>query len=261
MPPRYVFVGGLHRSGTSLVASLIAAAPGVAAIASAPVPEQEGVYLQGAIPHTARHGIPGSFALDPAQHLTEASACNRHEVAQRIAAEWAPWFVPADAPLRVEKSPVNLLRARLYQQLFPTSLFVFVVRHPLAVARATAKWSVSDEAALLDHWEAAHALLLGDLPFLHNYLVLRYEDLASDSTHEIARLSAFLGVALPAPDAPIANRNRDYAGPPAAAAGPVARRFGYGDDPLALAPPQVAMGAHYFRSALAGMAHRDAAGR
>ena len=77
---RYVFAGGLHRSGTSLAARLMGALPGVAAIEGAPVPENEGVYLQGAIPHTARHGQPMQFATDPDQHLIEGCAWDRLDV-------------------------------------------------------------------------------------------------------------------------------------------------------------------------------------
>jgi hypothetical protein len=245
-PARYIFVGGLHRSGTTLVADLIAAADGVGSIAGAPVPEQEGVYLQGAIPHDALSGIPGRFAFDPDAHLTEANAYNRLDVARRIADEWDPWF-PADAPLRVEKSPVNLLRSRLYQCLFPTAMFVFVVRHPVAVARATAKWSDMTEAELVDHWERAHHLLAGDLPHLHNYAIVRYEDLATDPARELARIAALIGVAVPTPDGPMENRNAAYAGAPASV-GPVAASFGYGPD-LSVAAPRIDGGHHYYRSA------------
>lgn len=37
---RYVFVGALHRSGTSLVARLIGDLPGVSAINAAPAPAE-----------------------------------------------------------------------------------------------------------------------------------------------------------------------------------------------------------------------------
>jgi hypothetical protein len=244
---RYIFVGGLHRSGTTLIADLIASADGVGAIAGAPVPEQEGVYLQGAIPHDARSGIPGSFAFDPAAHLTEDSSYNRLEVARRMAAEWDPWF-PPDAKLRVEKSPVNLLRSRLYQCLFPTAMFVFVVRHPVAVARATAKWSDRSEAERVDHWEHAHALLASDLAHLHNYVIVRYEDLAADPVRELARIAALIGTTVPVPAAPIENRNAAYAGAPVSV-GPVAASFGYGPDLSVPTTPRIAGGHHYFRSA------------
>lgn len=188
---RYVFVGGLHRSGTSLTARLIAALPGVGAITSAPVPENEGVYLQGAIPHHAQSGRPMHFATDPAQHMTEDHPLNRLETCQRIAADWTPWY-PPDCIWRVEKSPVNLTRMRLLQQLFPMAHFVVVLRHPAMVAAAVAKWVDAPAAALIDHWLDAQDRMAGDLPFLHAVTVIRYEDLVRDPVRVQAGLAAFL---------------------------------------------------------------------
>ncbi|MCF7779666.1 sulfotransferase [Sulfitobacter sp. M220] len=209
-PHRYVFVGGLHRSGTSLVARLIGDLPGVSAINAAPVPEKEGVYLQGAIPHTARHGTPMHFATDPAQHHIEGSDFDRLETQMRLQRDWAPYF--AEAPWRVEKSPVNLTRMRLYQQLFPLSQFVVVTRHPEAVAAATSKWVDMDHATMMDHWLHAHDIVQQDLAYLHAVMTVRYEDLVADPTATLARLAAFLEVdTVPAPQ-DIRDGNHDYAG-------------------------------------------------
>lgn len=227
---RYVFVGGLHRSGTSLLARLIGAHPEVAAITGAPVPESEGCYLQGGIPHTAMHGRPMHFATDPAQHLIEGHPLDRLETRQRIEADWAPWFQP-DRPWRVEKSPVNLTRMRLYQQLFPLSQFVVIMRHPEAVADAVGKW-VSDPAPqLIDHWIAAHAQLAADLAWLHAVMVLRYEDLVADPDATLARVFAFLSL----PPIPTAEPLRDgNAGPGRARLdrrqADAAAHWGYGPD-------------------------------
>ena len=214
---RYCFVGGLHRSGTSLVAGLIGGLPGVSAIRDAPVPENEGVYLQGAIPHTAMHGRPLHFATDPAQHHVEGGAFDRAEVRDRLIADWAPWFDP-DAAWRVEKSPVNLTRTRLYQQLFPLSQFVVVIRHPQAVAGAMRKWGHGDERAAVDHWIAAHRVLAGDLDHLHAALVLRYEDLVARPDAWRGALARFLDLrqadAPPdraARDGAVRDGNADYA--------------------------------------------------
>lgn len=190
---RYVFVGGLHRSGTSVLARMIAALPGVSAIRDAPVPENEGCYLQGAIPHTALHGRPMHFATDPAQHMTEGHPLDRLETRLRLEADWQPWFDPAQ-PWRVEKSPVNLTRMRLYQQLFPLSQFVVIIRHPEAVAASVAKWVDDPAPALIDHWIAAHRQLRADLDHLHAAMVLRYEDLVARPDRAMAALAAFLDV-------------------------------------------------------------------
>lgn len=213
---RYVFVGGLHRSGTSLVARLLAQHPQVAAIAGAPVPENEGVYLQGAIPHTAQHGRPLHFATDPAQHLVEGCSYDTLDTRLRLEADWAPWFDPA-RPWRVEKSPVNLTRSRLYQQLFPLAQFVMVLRHPQAVAAAMAKWSDSPASQIIEHWLRAHERLADDLPYLHAVMVLRYEDVVLDPEATMQALYAFLQLAPPDPVADheplekIRNGNADYA--------------------------------------------------
>lgn len=227
-PHSYVFVGGLHRSGTSLVARMIGALPGVSAISGSGMPEDEGVYLQGAIPHTARHGAPMAFATDPAQHHVEGGPYDRLEVRQRIEADWAPWFAPA--PWRVEKSPVNLTRMRLYQQLFPRSQFVVVTRHPQVVAAAVAKWVDRPEADLVRHWLEAHRLVREDLTFLHAALVLRYEDVVAAPDRTRRALAAFLGTGAGEATEAVRDGNRDYPAPgplpPDLAAG--IADFGYG---------------------------------
>ena len=229
---RYCFVGGLHRSGTSLTARLIGGLDGVSAIDGAPVPENEGVYLQGAIPHTALHGRPAHFATDPAQHHVEGGPYDRLEVRDRLTADWAPWFDP-DAPWRVEKSPVNLTRTRLYQQLFPLSQFVLVLRHPQRVAAALRKWGHDDTDRTVAHWIAAHDRLADDLPHLHAALVVRYEDLVAGPGAHLAAFAAYLDRPVPdaAPDG-VRDGNAAYGDPGPLAAGTEARlaRWGYAGD-------------------------------
>lgn len=210
---RYVFVAGLHRSGTSLIARLIARLPGIAAIKDAPVPENEGVYLKGAIPHTARQRVPMHFATDPAQYLVEGCAWDRLEVRQRLEADWAPWFDPGS--WRVEKSPVNLTRMRLYQQLFPLSQFVVVIRHPQAVAAAVAKWTDASTGELIDHWVAAHRLVDDDLSFLHAAMVVRYEEVVARPDIAFGAFAAFLDLSgnSYAPEETIRNGNEEYGFP------------------------------------------------
>ena len=188
---RYVFVGGLHRSGTSLVARMLGSLSGVSSIENSGMPENEGVYLQGAISHTALDGRPMHFATDPAQHHVEGGRHDRLEVKQRLEADWSPWF--AEGNWRVEKSPVNLTRMRLYQQLFPRSQFVVVMRHPQAVAAAVSKWVEAPEEDHVSHWIAAHDLVWRDIEYLHAVLVLRYEEVVARPRAMRAALASFLG--------------------------------------------------------------------
>ena len=226
---RYVFVAGLHRTGTSLVARILASHPEVAAITNSPAPENEGCYLQGAIPHTAQHGIPGHYATDPAQHLIEGCAFDNLETRLRIENDWDRWFGPGDS-WRVEKSPVNLTRTRLYQQLFPTAQFVVVVRHPAVMAAALGKWLDAEPSDLVDYALDALDTLLDDLEHLHAAFVFRYEDLAC--VDRSGALWAFLGVPPAIHDITIRDGNADY--PKTVPLSPEqarrAARFGYGDN-------------------------------
>lgn len=210
-PPRYLFIGGLHRSGTSLVNRLANALPGAGGITGSDAPENEGVYLQGAIAHTAQSGRPMHFATNPAEHLTEDHPLNSLETKTRLENDWAPWFAP-DLRWRVEKSPVNLTRMRLLQQLFPMSQFIIVLRHPEAVAASVASWVDAPAEQLIDPWIAAQAQLLGDLPYLHAVMVLRYEDIVADTPKALRRIAAFLD--LPETSLPelISDGNQQYQG-------------------------------------------------
>ncbi|APE29413.1 sulfotransferase family protein [Aurantiacibacter gangjinensis] len=210
LPHRYVFVAGLHRSGTSLVARILGNHPQIASIENAPVPENEGCYLQGGIPHTALHGIPGEFATDPVQHLVEGCAFDTLETQQRIEHDWSNWFDSAK-PWRVEKSPVNLTRMRLYQNLFPTAQFIVVKRNPLKLAAAMAKWSQQSTEALIRYALDAYALADDDLRYLHAAMVVHYEELVEHPQQVAKALYAFLGLDCVELAEPIHDGNADYA--------------------------------------------------
>ena len=86
----FVFVAGLHRTGTSLLARILAAHPAVSAITDAPVPENEGCYLQGAIPHTALDGRP--VTTPPTRRSTTPNnrPGTRSETRRRLLEDWGP---------------------------------------------------------------------------------------------------------------------------------------------------------------------------
>ncbi len=179
----HVFVGGLHRTGTSLVARCLSAHPDIAGFRDTSVWEDEGQHLQDVLPAARRLGGPGSFAFHPDAHLTESSEWAVDETREALLRTWGPLWTPA--PWKLEKSPPNLLRGRLLLRLFPTARFVFTTRHPLAVALATRRMALSrrrmDLVELVRHWCVAHELLREDLPALQGRaVVLRLEELARE---------------------------------------------------------------------------------
>ena len=207
---RFVCVAGLHRTGTSLTARILSAHPSVSAISGSRMPEDEGCYLQGAIPHTALHGLPGHYATDPAQHWIEGSRLDTLETRNRLLADWTPWF-DADLPWWLEKSPVNLTRMRLLQQLLPGTHFIVLLRHPQAMAAALAKWSDRPPCELIDYALDAYDGMEADLAYLHAFCVVRYEDLVTRPDAVRTALLAFLELDDCGSDLTLRRGNAEYA--------------------------------------------------
>jgi Sulfotransferase family len=181
IPPTLVFVGGLHRSGTSLVHRCLASHPAVSGFSGTGVPEDEGQHLQTVYLQDFRLGGAGVFAFEREAQLTEASPLATAQNRARLIAEWGPHWRPG-AAVGVEKSPPNLVRMRFLQALFPSAVFVVVLRHPVAVAGATRKGRrrLLSYERLVHHWVACHAIAAGDAPRIRNLLIVRYEHLVAD---------------------------------------------------------------------------------
>ena len=118
-------------------------------------------------------------------------------------------FEKSVRPVLVEKSPNNLLMGRFLQSLYPGARLIVVMRHPVVVALAMAKWDplvvtrrgrrrVGFEG-YIRHWIRAHEILASDAPHLDHLLVLRYEHLVADPVTELERVRAFLDLDGPIP--------------------------------------------------------------
>ncbi len=195
LPERFVFVGGLHRSGTSLVHGCLAAHPDATGFSDTGVPEDEGQHLQTVYRPDYRFGGAGLFGLRAGAHLTERSPLASPESRERLLAEWGPHWRPG-AAVGLEKSPPNLLQSRFLQALFPNALFVMAVRHPAAVACATRKGRrlLLGYHHLVRHWLACHRILAEDAPFLERLEIVRYEHLVADPDRAMAPVFAAAGL-------------------------------------------------------------------
>ncbi|HET8600724.1 MAG TPA: sulfotransferase [Segeticoccus sp.] len=204
---RLVFVGGLHRSGTTPLAAALAKHPLISGLRDTGVPHDEGQHLQPVYPKAKVYAGSGHFAFAPAAHLTESSPLVSAENAQRLVSAWAPYW-DLSKPILVEKSPPNLIMGRFLQELFPDAVLVVVVRHPVVVALCNKKWRrlasrnirrYSTLTQLVEHWVHAHRILLEDASHLRNLVVVRYEDLVDCPGRELGRIQERLGLDEPIP--------------------------------------------------------------
>jgi hypothetical protein len=187
-----VFLAGLHRSGTTLLARLLAAHPEVSGFSGTGVPADEGQHLQSVYPPAKVYGGPGRFGFAPESHLTETSPLVSEESARKIFEEWSPHW-DLSRPLLLEKSPPNLLKMRFLQALFPDAAFVVIVRHPIPVSIPTARWRGTRRYdRMLEHWLRCHALFEADRDHLGRVHVLTYEQLVRDPAGELQGIFEFL---------------------------------------------------------------------
>jgi hypothetical protein len=208
---RFVFLAGLHRSGTTLLARLLAAHPEISGFSDTGVPADEGQHLQTVYPPAAVYGGPGRFGFAPKSHLTESSPLVSQESARRIFEEWSPHW-DLSRPVLLEKSPPNLLKTRFLQALYPDAAFVVIVRHPIPVSVPTAKWRGTRRYdRLFEHWLRSHALFEADREHLERVHVLTYEQLVCDPDGVLRGIFEFLELDPIAPSEPVeAGANEKY---------------------------------------------------
>jgi hypothetical protein len=207
---RFVFICGLHRSGTSVLHRVLQDSPEISGLTDTGVPEDEGQHLQSVFPRALDLGGPGRFAFHPASAMTEAAVRDLAQERATLLREWGAYF-DLGRRLLIEKSPPNLVRSRYLQALFPGARFVFILRHPVTVSIATEKYAPgASRMELMLHWHVAHEIMRRDLPHLRHALVVRYEDLTADFETHMKRIRAFIGIAPFATTETMSDRNSRY---------------------------------------------------
>lgn len=187
---RFVFICGLHRSGTTLLERLLASRFDVAYL-RASVPESEGQHMQSVYRAANVYGGAGRFAFsrempaDLERLLSDPEACRA-----RIIADWNRFVVGTSSTL-LEKSPPNLTKIDWLRQVFPGARFVIMTRDPRAASAATRKWSNTPLEELMRHWDTAYSQAVAQSRE-EDCTVLRYEDLCENQDGEISRIAAFL---------------------------------------------------------------------
>lgn len=257
-------VGGLHRSGTTLLWEALASHSQVSALRKQNFTDErmttklkktynEGIFLQDTYPKFGldhdkfllrlwigqaakklpfvdeavfswvrlREGV-GRFATDPKNHLDESSPLVSNSTQHRLFNQWAN-FWDLDRPVLLEKSPSNIVISPFLHRLWGLGLpgsparFVFMRRHPLAVAMATKKaggpfvsdldlvdlvenWVLAEERLALDLHQYFELSLDADSTAGAVYRILRFEDVVKQPRRTLEDLLSWLG--LPHEDRP-----------------------------------------------------------
>ena len=207
-PP--LFVLGVRRSGTTLLRVMLDRHPALA------VPDESYFIPTLAARHRGRIEAP-RFCADAARIATLRDwAVRPADVAARLrpgatAADGIAAIYEAYAAARGkerwgDKTPMYLSRLGLLYRLFPTALYVHVVRDGRDAARSflempaglvTESWAhPRDAAGFACQWrtEVRDAVALGRRLGPARYLELRYERLTADPDGELRAVAAFAGL-------------------------------------------------------------------
>lgn len=192
---RLLFIGGLHRSGTTALNALLGTDARVSVFSNTGVTEDEGQYLQTVLPLEREFGAVGEFALDPRAHITEESDLLQ-PAKERLFAEWSRHWDLTKKVL-VEKTPSNIIRMRFLRAVFPNANFIVMIRHPVAITLAATKWKNLQIEIMLENWVTAHEIMSKDLAHIGGdcCTIIRYEDFISDPKSVEHELENALGFA------------------------------------------------------------------
>lgn len=190
---QYIFITGLHRSGTSILFQCLRANPHMSGFRDTGVPEDEGQHLQTVFLPASAYGGPGKFGFNRKSHLTEMSNLVSDYNRSQLFNEWKKYW-DLSKPILLEKSPINLLQMRFLQELFPNSYFIVIIRHPLATSYATQKWSKTSICSLIKHWLVCHETFLQDRQYINRLLTLKYENFVAVPQQTMDKIYSFLGL-------------------------------------------------------------------
>lgn len=167
-----VFICGLHRSGTTLLEQYLYSHFKVKAL-RAPVPENEGQFLQDVYKPALHYGGPGKFAFSQKMQDDLRELTDFDSYASRILSSWSKHTV-GEGSILLEKSPPNITKMKWLRKVFPDAVFIVWTRDPRAVSGATQKWSKTGLEELMQHWNTAYSIARDDIN--PDTIVMHYEE-------------------------------------------------------------------------------------
>jgi hypothetical protein len=192
---KFVFIGGVHRSGKSILFRWLTRHPKISGLynpeANGELRRDEGQHFQSVYPPGPEYDGPAGF--DASAHLDETSKLATRDHTRHLLADWEDYW-DMEKPVLLENSPPNLVRTRYLQSLFSDPFFIIVLRHPIPVLYEMMVWNAERMDQMLRHWLSCHETFEEDAPHVKNLLVIKYEELVSNSQEELDRVFSFLGL-------------------------------------------------------------------
>lgn len=115
--PQLDFIASHHKTGTTLLKSILPEHPDVSSFKSTRVPSDEGQHLHSIIKPANFYGGPERYFSDLAFHLNEKHPTATEQTAIAIENQWLPYH-DVSKLVFLEKSPPNLVQTRFLKAYF-----------------------------------------------------------------------------------------------------------------------------------------------
>lgn len=186
-----LFIVGMPRSGTTLLANMLSNHPAVALAGELPMLS----HLASLLPQWNDDGVAYPQAALRISPAVTARLVQEYEA--RLRRDAGP-----DAPIVIDKNPLNFLHVGFISKLFPRARILHCVRHPLdtALSNYFQRFPLQldyafnlqniahfyrEYARLTHHWRSIPAL---------NWMEIKYEDMVSNTRQTARQALDFLGL-------------------------------------------------------------------
>ena len=185
---KYLFLSGATKSGTTLLANALSLSKEISFLQNEKKKMKEGQWVQDVY----EWGY-GNTGLSKDYHMTESHPIATEENKIRLFRQWARFWNLAK-PILAEKSPHNIIKTRFLQALFPSSKFIILIRNGIVQSTGEALQEERSPLVCCQEWVNAYQILIEDLPYLRDYLIVRYEDLTNETETTFDEIWSFIGV-------------------------------------------------------------------
>lgn len=185
---RFLFISGATKSGTTLLANALNLSEEISFLKNQQGKLEEGQWMQ-----KVYEWGNGNQGLIEKFHLTEDHPKATIENKIRLFRTWSRLW-DLSKPILAEKSPHNIIKTRFLQALFPNAGFIILVRNGMVQATGEALQEKRNPLECCREWINAYQMLMNDLSRIHQYLIIRYEDMTNEIEKTFEKICRFIRI-------------------------------------------------------------------
>ncbi|MFN3969037.1 sulfotransferase family protein [Flavobacterium sp.] len=196
-PKKWVFIIGCYNSGTTLLTEIFEKNNQLCVL------PDEGVMLTNQLPRPEDYGWQRMWSQ--CEEKMKIDINNASEVARITKRHWSH-FVKGNPTIVVEKSIANAARMSFFQEHFPNSYFIYIVRNGYAVAEGIKRKAIvmKENQPILGNkypidytakqWQSSINIVERERESINNFLEISYEEMTADLKGTCLKVTNFLEI-------------------------------------------------------------------